>query len=200
MDEPEEKYALLCEEMFTIDVQGYEVGTNTRMVKAQLSEVKDLPVEGDVEVWANRAEGRAVFTSADVEADVKLEDEHDADVCWGCAEAVRVKKNDKSVSGKIDRALPVKRKEMKYSLPIIPTCLKRAARTTTPIFSPGIIFEVTRAILGKPDRIHPGKAHRRCLPVPNIQAKRPPMIFQGRSLRRKRIIQAQKPCKQPPTG
>ena len=54
--------------------------TVTRMVKAQLSEVKDLPVEGDVEVWANRAEGRAVFTSADVEADVKLGDEHKADV------------------------------------------------------------------------------------------------------------------------
>ena len=46
----------------------------------QLIEIKDIPVEGDDEVWANRAEDRAVFISADVEADVKLEDEHDADV------------------------------------------------------------------------------------------------------------------------
>ena len=62
MDEPEGKFALVCEEMFVIDVQGYEVGTNTHMIKAQLSEVKDLPVEGDTEVWANRAEGRAAQT------------------------------------------------------------------------------------------------------------------------------------------
>ena len=62
----------------------------------QLSEIKDIPVEGDDEVWANRAEDRAVFISADVEADVKLEDEHDADVWGGCAGAVRVVENDKS--------------------------------------------------------------------------------------------------------
>ena len=61
----------------------------------QLSEIKDIPVEGDNEVWANRAEDRSVFISADVEADVKLEDEHDADVWGGCVGAVRVMENDK---------------------------------------------------------------------------------------------------------
>ena len=39
---------VVCEEMFPVGVQGYEVGRNTRMIKAQLSAVNHLPVDGDV--------------------------------------------------------------------------------------------------------------------------------------------------------
>ena len=85
------------------------------MIKAQLSAVKDLPVEGDVETWANRADKRAVFSNADVDAVAKLGDDRKADVWGGYDKAECVKDNDKTEREKTNRAFPVNRKETKKS-------------------------------------------------------------------------------------
>ena len=49
MGETSGKWALQCEEVFASCVKGYDVGASTRMFKAQLTEMCDLPLVGDVE-------------------------------------------------------------------------------------------------------------------------------------------------------
>ena len=68
MGETEGKYALFCEENFAVNVQGYEVGENARMFKAELSEVCDTCVGGDIDTWAAEAELRALCAFADTYA------------------------------------------------------------------------------------------------------------------------------------
>ena len=110
MGEAEGKYALFCEEIFAVNVQGYEVGENTRMFKAELSEVCDTCVSGDIDTWAAEAELRAFRVSADTYADGQLEVEHEADVWGACDEAVCVKCSNETERSRKARVLTTRRK------------------------------------------------------------------------------------------
>ena len=96
MGETEGKYALFFEEIFLVNVQGYEIGDNTRMIKAERSEVCDMIVNGDVDAWAAEAEHSAFCALADTYADGQLENEGESDVWGACGEAGSFKCSDET--------------------------------------------------------------------------------------------------------